>query len=217
MDRDRCPVRGVNRYAASLGTPIVFSELAYLGDCDPAESTVPVTHATALPPSSAGTVAHLLELTHVEVTGTSSLDHLPVWSPLPRRALLMSAPDLLARTPQLTLVAAAHALRERGWDVRVLPHPREDRSLRHGVTLVDDETLAQSVSVAQVVVGYPGSALLPAAAMGAPVVAGAPTAAFNNVFPVPQAADRALVEAAVGPIGGASERLVNLWVAPLPR
>lgn len=78
----------VARYAESLGTPIVFSELAYLDDCGPSESTAPIARAGVREGCSTGTVAHLLGPTHVEVASTSSPDNLPVRSPLPRRALL---------------------------------------------------------------------------------------------------------------------------------
>ena len=87
-------------------------------------------------------------------------------------------------------------------------------------------------------IGYPGSAHVLAAAVGVPVIALSPNAALASVFTERQAAamsahaqsatavldlidsvrtpEPLLVEAVVGPIGGASRRIVDLWTGLLP-
>jgi hypothetical protein len=228
----------VARHAVTLGKPVVFSELAYVGNAEPVAPHVPVDFATALSDDGAASLSQYLGLAHVAVTGTPALDGLPAWAPEPKRALLLSTSDMVIRDPGLVLVAAAHALRQRGWDVRVRPHPREDRTPWDGFEVVDGETQAESAASAAVVVGYPGSAHVLAAAVGAPVIALSPTAALADVFTERQAAamsahaqsvrdvldivdtvdspDPALVEAVVGPLGDASRRIVDLWTGAPP-
>lgn len=228
----------VSRYAATLGKPVLFSELADVGNAAPIARRVPVTAATALSTDGAACVAKYLRLSNVTVTGTPALDGLPAWEPVRGRVLLLSTSDMTRRDPDLVLLATGHALRERGWEVRVRVHPREDRSPWAGFALVDGETQAESAASAQVVVGYPGSAHVLAAAVGVPVIALSPTAELAAVFTERQAAamsahaqsaaevvelvsrvrspDPAMVETVVGPLGGAARRIVELWTAPLP-
>ena len=140
--------------------------------------------------------------------------------------------------PSLALFGVAVALCKRGWDVRVRTHPREDRLPWDAFKIVDSETQAESAASAQVVIGYPGSAHVLAAAVGVPVIALSPTVMHASIFTKRQAAamcahgrsadevlglidsvgapDPALVAAVVGPIGGAADRMVNLWTGPLP-
>jgi hypothetical protein len=141
------------------------------------------------------------------------------------------------RDPSLQLLAAAVSLRQHGWDVRVRTHPREDRTPWDAFDIIDGETQAESASSAQVVIGYPGSAHVLAAAVGVPVIALSPNEALASVFTERQSAamsarvrsgaevlslidsvrtpDPLLVEAVVGPLGDASRRIVDLWTGPL--
>ena len=144
---------------------------------------------------------------------------------------------MTTRDPDLVLLSTARALQERGWDVKVRPHPREDLAPWNGSSVVEGETQAESASLAQIVIGYPGSAHVLAAAVGVPVIALAPNAALAAVFTEQQAAamsghaqsvadvlrlidvvkapDQVLVEAVVGPVGGAAQRIVDLWTGEL--
>lgn len=228
----------VARHAHTQGKPIVFSELAAVSDAAPASPPIPVNRVTALSADGAASLArHLkVEVAAVEVTGTPALDKLPSWSPKEKQALLLSTSDMSLRDPELSLLATARALKESGWDVRVRTHPREDPTPWSGFTIVADETQVESASKAQVVVGYPGSAHVLAAAVGVPVIALAPTAELAAVFTERQAAsmsmnvtssddvlahigsvqapDRRAVEAVVGPVGGAAQRVVHMWSDP---
>ena len=228
----------VCRHASSLGKQIVFTQLANVDHSLPVVPRVPVALATALSRDGADSVSRYLGMPDVTVTGTPALDVLPVWVPVPKRALLLSTSDMTRRDPTLELLATAVALRQRGWDVKVRTHPREDRTPWDAFDVVDGETQAESAAAAQVVIGYPGSAHVLAAAVGVPVIALSPNAALASVFTVRQAAamsahaqsaaevldvidsvrtpDSALVEAVVGPIGGAARRVVDLWTGPLP-
>ena len=227
----------VARYSVAQGKPVLFSELAYVGNASPVSPRVPVDLITALSSDGAASLSHYLGALSVIVTGTPALDGLPVWEPTHKRALLLSTSDMILRDPELSLLTTGHALRERGWEVRVRTHPREDREPWEGFEIVEGETQAESAATAQIVIGYPGSAHVLAAAVGVPVIALSPTAELAAVFTERQAAamsaharsvsdvldlvdtatppDSALVEAVVGPVGGASARIVKLWSGPL--
>jgi hypothetical protein len=227
----------VARYAVSLGKPVVFSELAYVGNPAPVVPHVPIALATALSADGASSLTHYLGAPHVSVTGTPTLDQLPAWTPAPKRALLLSTSDMATRDPDLVLLGTARALQGRGWEVKVRPHPREDLAPWNGISVVEDETQAESASLAQIVIGYPGSAHVLAVAVGVPVIALSPNAALAAVFTEQQAAamsghaqsvadvlglidvvkapDQVLVEAVVGPVGGAAQRIVDLWTSEL--
>jgi hypothetical protein len=228
----------VCRYASILGKPIVFTELAYVTNAPPVTPRVDIALATALSPDGADSVSRYLRMPKVSVTGTPALDELPAWNPVSNRALLLSTSDMTRRDPTLQLLTTAVALRQLGWDVRVRTHPREDRTPWDAFDIVEGETQAESASSAQVVIGYPGSAHVLAAAVGVPVIALSPNVALASVFTERQAAvmsahaqsatevlslidsvhapDPLLVAAVVGPLGGASQRIVNLWTGPLP-
>lgn len=229
----------VVRCAASFGKEIVFSELAYVADASPASSDLVVDRVTALSPDGAAALRLYLGVDAVDVTGTPALDGLPAWSPVDRRVLVLSTSDMVLRDPDLALHTCAITLRSKGWDVRVRPHPREDLQPWDGFEIVSGETQAESASSAAVVVGYPGSAHVLAAAVGVPTIALAPTPTLASVFSSAQStamsANTSCVEgtlsavaeasppcadavaAVVGPIGGAAERLVSSWVSPLNR
>ena len=228
----------VCRYAASLNKPVMFTELAYVNNTTPVTPRAPINLATALSIDGADSVSKYLRMSDVVVTGTPALDGLPLWNPVHKRALLLSTSDMTRRDPTLELLATGIALRQHGWDVRVRTHPREDRTPWDSFNVVDGETQAESAASAQVVIGYPGSAHVLAAAVGVPVIALSPNAVLASVFTERQAAamsahaqsatevldlidsvrtpEPLLVEAVVGPIGGASRRIVDLWTGLLP-
>jgi hypothetical protein len=227
----------VARRAVALGKPVLFSELSYVSASEPVCPGVGIAHTTALSPDGASSLRRYLNVENVEITGTPALDGLPAWRPVPRRALLLSTSDMHRRDPSHTLVAIATALRDAGWQVRLRPHPREDIEPWAGFDIVVGETQAESASSAQVVIGYPGSAHVLAAAVGAPVISLAPTEEFQRVFtPLQRAAlsahtvgvydtlaqvadampaDPEAVASVVGPIGGAADRIVAAWTGPL--
>jgi hypothetical protein len=224
----------VARRAVALGKPVVFSELAYVGDAAPITPPVPFLTVTALSDDGASPLERYLSVTAVTITGTPALDGLPAWAPAPKSVLLLSTSDMVERDPDLVLLRTGRALQERGWHVCVRLHPREDPAPWDGFTTVSGQTQAESASTAQVVLGYPGSAHVLAAAVGVPVIALAPTPALAGVLtPRQQAAmsalttgvddtlacveharvpDRTAVAAVVGPIGGAARRVVDAWI-----
>jgi hypothetical protein len=227
----------VVRRAAVLTKPVIFSELAYVGTPGPLHPGVEIAHATALSTDGAASLRRYLGIDVVYVTGTPALDRLPVWSPVARRAVLLSTSDMAQRDPDRTLVAIGRALTADGWDVRVRLHPREDPEPWVGFAVVSGETPAESASAAQVVIGYPGSAHMLAAAVGAPVISVTPTEELRQVLtPLQQQAmssqttglldtlgslgrvvpaARDAVAAVVGPLGGAASRLVDAWTTAL--
>lgn len=228
----------VCRYAASLGKPVIFTELAFVHGAGPVTPRIPINLATALSVDGADSVSTYLRIPEVVVTGTPALDGLPPWRPVAKRVLLLSTNDMTQEDPALELLTAGTVLRQHGWDVQVRTHPREDRTPWNGFSVVEGETPAESAASAQVVVCYPGSTSVVSAAIGVPVIALSPNTRFASVFSKRQAAamsaharsavevldiinsvtgpDPLLVAAVVGPIGGASRRIVNLWTGPLP-
>jgi hypothetical protein len=228
----------VCRYASTLGKPVIYTQLANVTNTSPVAPRVSTALATALSMDGVDAVSRYLQMSDVSVTGTPALDELPAWNPVPKSALLLSTSEMTRRDPSLQLLAAAVSLRQHGWDVRVRTHPREDRTPWDAFDIIDGETQAESASSAQVVIGYPGSAHVLAAAVGVPVIALSPNEALASVFTERQAAgmsahaqsatevlsvidsvhtpDPLLVAAVVGPLGGASQRIVNLWTGPLP-
>jgi hypothetical protein len=145
---------------------------------------------------------------------------------------------MVRRDPDQELPRLAYRLRAAGWEVRVRPHPREELTPWEGFEIVTGESQTVSASTAGVVVGYPGSAHVLAAALGVPTISLAPTCELAGVFTPAQAAalsghaatadealellvhaappDPDLVHHVVGPLGGAAARLVAAWTAPLP-
>jgi hypothetical protein len=228
----------VCRYASALGKPVVYTQLANITKTSPVAPRVSIALATVLSMDGVDAVAHYLQMPDVTVTGTPALDGLPAWNPVPRRALLLSTSEMTRRDPSLELLATAVSLRQRGWDVKVRTHPREDRTPWDAFDVVDDETQTESAAAAQVVVGYPGSAHVLAAAVGVPVISLAPNETLASIFTERQSAamsacvssaaevlsliesvqapDPRLVEAVSGPLGGASNRVVDLWTGSLP-
>jgi hypothetical protein len=231
----------VARRANALGKPVVFSELAYLADPDPLPDPPAVVAATALSPDGARALGRYLgdaAPADVAVTGTPALDDLPAYQPVAGRVLLLSTSDMAHRDPGGVLVQVGRVLDEMGFEVRVRLHPREDPAPWAGFTVVAGETQAVSAASAQVVVGYPGSAHVLAAAVGAPTISVAPTAQLRGVLSAAQLAalsgqaatvgetltlvgaarrpDPARVAEVVGPLGGAADRLVAVWAGPLP-
>lgn len=228
----------VCRYAASLGKPVMFTELAFVHSADPVTPRVPISLATALSIDSANSVSTHLRMPEVVVTGTPALDMLPPWRPVAKRVLLLSTNDMTQEDPALELLTVGTVLTQHGWDVRVRIHPREDRTPWNGFNVVEGETPAESAASAQVVVCYPGSTSVVSAAVGVPVIALSPNVRFASVLSKRQAAamstharsavevldvinsvaapDPLLVKAVVGPIGGAARRVVGLWTGHLP-
>lgn len=226
----------VTQHAVALGIPVVFTELAYVGTPPPHQSTIPFLATTALSPDSAPVLKEYLGSGTPTVTGIPALDDLPSWRPVDRQVLLLSTSDSVTRDREHTLIQLAHKLRDSGWHVRVRTHPREDVAIWDGFDVVKDETQAVSAASAQVVIGYPGSAHVLAAAVGPPVIALEPSPSFKKILtprqyrvmaatttgisdtldlirtvhPCPKSA----LGDVVGPLGGAAQRIVSCWASP---
>lgn len=224
--------------AADLGIPVLFTELAY--GQPPQGRALPVpTALSAMSPASARVHAdyHRVPQESVAITGNPLLDALPRYRPEPRHAVILSTVDRDRFDPKGVLLAIAQRLRSDGWKIAVRPHPREDRTMWEGFPLSTAGTPADSAANASVVLGYPGSAHLVAAAIGAPVIAVIPTAhadalpaehmrimsgvvrtteGVDGVLSDARACDPALLGNVIGPIGGSAERIVDFWIRPLP-
>lgn len=230
----------VARHAIAHSKPIIFSELASV----PLALTSPVPATalelvTALSQDGADNLARYLgtPVADVQITGTPQLDNLPSWQPRQGHALLLSTVRMTDHDPDYQLVTLGHMLESDGWEVRVRLHPREDAGPWAGFEIVAGETQVESAASASVVIGYPGSAHILAAAVGVPTVTFSPNANMVGHFSarhhaamshhatsaveVLQAISglqpplRYKVEECVGPIGGAAQRLVDLWSAPI--
>lgn len=226
----------VAREANRLRVRVLYSELAWTRAVR--YDALPRVHAaSALSPSSALRVGSMLNKPWrtVKVTGIPALDDLPAYDPLPDSVLVLSTVDHSVRDPDGVLLKAAAILRSSGRTVRVRCHPREDRSIWDGYEVVESEPQTFSASKASLVIGYPGSAHVLAAAVGAPVISVEPTADFRHVL-TPQEADllasrpttlQELLDsvptaspcdmnalfAATGPVGGASDRVLDFWTS----
>lgn len=246
MDRaDRVVITGgtlnpwtelVAREANRRQVPVLYSELAW-ATATPYAATPELAGASALSPAEAPRIAAMLGVNaaSVVVTGIPALDNLPAYRPLPNTALVLSTVDMLDRDPDHVLLDAALEMQAAGWRVRVRCHPREDRQPWEGFEIVEGESQTESASTAAVVVGYPGSAHVLAAATGAPVISVEPNDGFSGILSAGEAAltsarltrredlitavrsatpcDPSMLAEVVGPLDGASARLVAFWEA----
>lgn len=228
----------VARRAVGLGVPVVFSELAYVTTGLVPRTPLFFEQVTALSPNGAECVSRYLQVprSSVFVSGTPALDGAPEWEPNEREVVLFSTVDAANRDPSFLLRSSALMLQEEGWSVRVRVHPREDVSYWQGFSIVSEETVPVSAARASVVVGYPGTAMVLALAVGVPVVSVAPTEELRQVLTARQRAAIAqhpesvtavvdavkcaqrpkpkLVAPLVGPLGGSGDRIVGVWSSP---
>ena len=225
----------IARRANERGVPVRFVELATIGD--EREQAVPTIEAAcAISAATADILAErfALDRTRVQITGTPLLDEAPSWRPQPRRCVLFSTVDAAERDPAGELRRVGEQLRNQGWDVRVRCHPRENQQQWGGFTLCDATSPTLSAAEARLMIGYPGTAHAVVAAMGCPVIAVEPAHMRSAQLPVTQRrlitgwyesaeeviagmaaaqpAAPALIEDAVGPVGGAAERIVSFIV-----
>jgi hypothetical protein len=145
--------------------------------------------------------------------------------------LLLSTSDSENRDPSSELRRLGDRLRSEGYSVRVRLHPRENAAPWNGFEIDRSPTAALAAAQSAAVIGYPGSAHPICAALGVPLAALAPTDELAEALPashrgvVPtwvRSADEIAIDELVpaepaavrllcGPIGGASERVVDVW------
>lgn len=227
----------VAREAGRRAVPVVYSELAWATPA-PYHSLPALSAASVLSPFEVPRISSMLgdSVKEIAVTGIPALDDLPAYSPVEGVVLILSTVDMLGRDPEQVLLTAARSMQASGTRIRVRCHPREDRTPWKEFEIVENETQVESASTASVVVGYPGSAHVLAAAAGAPVVSVEPNSTFSAVLSAQEAAlmsarpstlegtlvaaltaspcDQSLLESVVGPVGGASHRMVKFWEQP---
>lgn len=155
--------------AKTLGIPILYTELAYIGD-SPIGSSIGnrPDKAAAASVNSASKVASLFKLppSEVIIVGAPRLDCLDVNSPIrvkplipveASNVLIVSSVGLDEKTQWL--IDAAVALRKAGASAKVKPHPRESLSLwdKTGLQIVpgnaDVKTLLEETDYAVISVG----------------------------------------------------------------
>lgn len=224
----------VAREAARRCVPVVYSEMAWTTS-EMYHALPEISAASALSSAEAPRISLMLGgcVRDIVVTGIPALDDIPAYSPVDGTLLILSTVDMLERDPEHVLLATARTMQASGYRVRVRCHPREDQTPWRGFEIVDNETQVESAVAASVVIGYPGSAHILAAAAGAPVISVEPTPALAAVLSSQEAAlmsarpgtlkdtlaaaltatpcDRSLLKSVVGPIGGASSRLIEFW------
>lgn len=218
--------------------PVVASSLAYLNPerAEFADAIRPrLVGATAQSSDEAEVFAgHFgLDAKNIAVVGNMSLDGVAAYNPVPGSVLIATSvthrDETGAAAPgaQLLLDTAA-ALAAEGYHIRVGLHPREDRTLWEQYEIAEEGTIAAAAS-AEVVVGIPGSVFPPIAAIGAPLVGitdpaltvpdyllkmSAEATTVDEAVAAVKAAWRpeaSELEAVVGPVGGAKERLWAYW------
>lgn len=214
------------------GIPVVFSHLAYLGPKVPKSVNGPFCTITAPSASDALDVANHLgvPLEQVNIVGTPALDQMPYYSPLAKRALIVTSVTGEIGGENL-LLKSALTLGQIGWDIHIALHPREDRQLWSKFEISSADTLIAAAS-AQVVVGIAGSIFPTLAALGVPLVRvvnadldkAIPASILDLATPIASIEDlegvvenpakptREQIQYLVGPTDGATCRLVDLWV-----
>ena len=222
----------IARLANERGVPVRFVELATIGENKPGD-TPNIEAVSAVSPATATTLSERFKIDrqNIRVTGTPLLDEMPAWTPGARNCVLYSRVDAAERDPRRELWRVGDQLVNQGWNVKVRCHPREDRTLWERFTFCEETTPAAAAAHARIMVGYPGTAHAVVAAMGCPVVALAPGRMREHDLPVAQRrlvsgwyetaeeviaamagakpAPKDLIADAVGPIGGAAERIIS--------
>lgn len=220
--------------ANSTGLPVRFVELATIGD-DIIDSRPKIEAASAVSQHGAKLLAARFNLPpdRVRITGTPLLDEIPAWRPSNRRCTIFSTVNYTERDPKRELLTVARQLKAQGWTVVVRCHPREDTSTWEEFELCEAAGPAESVAASRFMVGYPGTGHAIAAATGCPVLCLLPSNAGHELFsgqlevlpywastaqeviamlPGITSAPRERLELAVGPIGGAAERIVGFML-----
>lgn len=160
-------------HANLLGVPVVLLELAY---CSPLPRLTPPPPLEAVLVSSERSArahaAHLrIPLSQITVVGHPALDDVPDWTPLPRRVLAATTVSETSLDAGVTLRAGIRLLASSGFDVVVRPHPREPRHRWAEFELDHSASAREAAASSELVVTYPGSAILPFLAVGVPVIA----------------------------------------------
>ncbi len=220
--------------------PVVASSLAYLNPerakfADAIRPRLVGTTAQSSDEAKEFATHFGLNAEDIEVVGNMGLDDVGAYNPTKGTVLIATSVTRPNETggaapgTQLLLDTAA-ALDDEGYHIRVGLHPREDRSLWEQYEIADEGTIA-AASSAEVVVGIPGSVFPPIAAIGAPLVGitdpaltvpdyllklSAKVGSVDEAVAAVKAAwkpDPSELEAVVGPVGGAKERLWVYWLA----
>lgn len=218
--------------------PVVASSLAYLTpvEAEGAASIRPRLVAMTAGSSSEAEVfaGHVgTDASRIEVVGNPALDDVPAYAPEAGTVLIATSVTHSDETggaapgAELLLETAA-ALAAAGKHIRVGLHPREDRSLWEQYEIAEEGTVTASAT-AEVTVGIPGSVFPQVSAVGCPLVGtvaeGLSTpdyilALCAQARTVEEAVaaveekwrpEEAALDAAIGPVGGAGDRLWKAW------
>jgi hypothetical protein len=222
----------IARLANERGVPVRFVELATVRENRPGD-TPRIEAVSAVSPATAAVLSERFRIDRqkIRVTGTPLLDEMPAWTPRPRSCVLYSTVAATDRDPRRELWRVGDQLVNQGWDVKVRCHPREDRDLWARFALCEEPSPAASAARARIMIGYPGTAHAVVAALGCPVIALAPAEMRDHDLSIAQQrlmsgwcrtaeeviaamatarpAPKELVEDAVGPVGGAAERIIS--------
>lgn len=219
-------------HANTRDIPVVYAELASVTG---AALAGPIPSVLAAYPATAHSALVLAEHLQRSVDapfGQLVLDGLPQYTPLPRRLLALTRVSAEQPVANSALRDALELLQADGWDVVVRPHPREPAHLWSAWNSAADGPLGQHAARAERVLTHPGTSTAVCAALGCAVIvlSGLDTdsdsdstarlstplrdgddvcAVVRNARPAPAA----LLAAAVGPVGGAADRLIGLLLA----
>ncbi|MDI3331643.1 MAG: hypothetical protein QJR09_13055 [Micrococcus sp.] len=220
------------------GLPVVASSLAYLNPVEEPGAAAIRPRLVAMTAGSSAEAevfaAHFgLPADRVQVVGNPGLDDIPAYAPVAGTALIATSVTRPSETGGAApgaevLLDAAAALADRGWNIRVGLHPREDASLWSAYETATEGTVTASAT-AEVTVGIPGSVFPKIAAIGCPLVGVVAegltvpdyilsvSARARTVAEVVAAVEarwrpsQDVLEAAVGPLGGSGDRLWKAW------
>ncbi|XVQ11209.1 hypothetical protein ACQP1W_01150 [Spirillospora sp. CA-255316] len=218
--------------------PLAAGALAYLGPAEApgARRLRPRLRAITAPsPADARSFGGYLGTRRpIAVVGSPQTDDLPVRAPEPGLVLVLTSvthPDETGEAAPGTelLLASAERLRASGKRILVGLHPREDRSLWDRYEISDVPSL-QASARAEAAIGIPGTIFPLITAVGTPLVGCTDPAltvpahllaVCSSTIDDPGRAVQAIEEAklpprstiddAVGPIGGSTARLLDVW------
>lgn len=223
----------VARRTVSLGTPLLYTQLAKYSPFFPAD--LPVRVVTAFTQQDAARFASAWPGAALHVTGNPLLDDMSIRGREPGRVLVLSTADVRERDPGHVLPRFAAELAETR-PLAVRPHPREVPGVWEGLPLLADGSFVEQVSAAEMVLAYEGSLVLAAAHRGAKVVLFRPAgsdilssedlAALPNtastldglraLCTAPAACDPGVLAGLLGPVGGSALRILDAWCGDLP-
>jgi len=219
--------------ANRAGVPVILTELA-LGGGFAIQGDLTINGYTVIGEDSKKLLLTTGIKKIIEVTGTPQLDSILPWKPIPNSFLLLSTSARADRDPSELLFNVGSYLVDRGHQVTVRPHPREDKSIWNGFLVDNSPNITEVASRSSLVVAYPGTPVPIVAAIGVPVIGCVPNLEFKKVLSSRQnkifsnwiselhsieevlstakPTDPLLVKQIVGPVGDSANRIVNFWL-----